>query len=969
MKTLLLKTVICFSLLFITAGAASAGTGSIKLPETDLREKWLQVESPYFRITYPASLSQLSIIIAKEAEYVYKMLSAWTGYYPPKKIDILLAGNSDAANGNTKYGPHGLYITLYAVYPYSTFNMSIDEYKNWYRHLLIHEMSHYFHLNRVEGLPKIARHVLGEILYPNSATPLFVKEGFATYSETRNDSEFGRGNSPYTDMYINASIFDNDFTPLDRAANRSSVWPGSGNYYLFGVSFFNYLALQYGEDKILDFNEKSEYCAPFTWGIAFRREFGKSMHEMWDDWEGYEKNRRLPLPNSAVKKGITAFDPIGKRLGTVYSLSFDPSGKKLAYSMSTPDDTGGIYIYDFNERRNKRIKADRAAYDICFSRDGRRLYYIRMERERNVNLRKNIYSLDIRKKKEKKVTKSGAVQGFALIPDRDVPDRDVPDRDVPDRDALLVCLSTPYGTDIKLTDMEGNVLKTIATTNDLRPVILEEPSVSQDGKRIVFSGKDSDGSRILFTAYLNELLDDSLKLKIVETPVRSAYSPRWINNHEILFVGSDEGCFNLYRADADARSVDRMTNVVTGVFIPDISIDGKIAVSEYTSKGLRPVYTEMVALHDLIGGHIKPISGSVEMGAISKEKKNGVSSSTELSSPDRYRAYKYLAPGYWLPVWCSENIKLGLGFHTHGNDLLNRHQYDLSLMYDIFDSRFKNELGYTFNTDSLTFSINLFLSQELYTESFSPAFALKPAVSYPVVKSNFILKGEISAIFEDPFFGPDLGIYFSNIKIPPLWDRPKKGVTASEDIFLNRMGDPFTVLSSTFSTYYAPAQFLLLNLRLKNKTGFGEFNGYIQSGNTSTYAYIPLNGILTRGYPLPVTGTSVTDCRINAAVPLLTVYRGVYAFPLFLRSIYLNLYSDNGILFSPSSPYSFAAESIKEFTASPLQYIRSSAGAEIAVSTIIGYEFLFEIIGGYVYPFSSLGESGIYLEAGLGLTF
>jgi len=952
MRTLLLKTVICFSLLFITAKApaATAGTGSIKLPETDLRQEWFQIESTHFRITYPASLKDLSITIAEEAEYVYKMLSAWTGYYPPKKIDILLTGSSDAANGYTKYGPHGLYITLYTVHPYATFNKSIDEYKNWYRHLLIHELSHYFHLDRTEGLPTIARHILGNIIYPNATTPLFVKEGFATYSETRNESGFGRGNSPYTDMYINTSVLQNDFPPLDRASNRSPVWPGSGNYYLFGVSFFNYLARQYGEENILHFNEMSARCTPFSWGIAFRREFGKSMHKMWDEWENYEKTRLPSLLNNSTKEKITRFEPIGKRLGVVYSLSFGPDGKRVAYSMSTQNDTGGIYIYDLSEKRERRIKADRAAYNISFSVN--RLFYIKMERERNVTLRKNIYTLDIRTRREKRLTKSGAVQSFMLIPDKDM---------------ILVCMSTPNGTEIRLIDMKGNVLNTPVIAAG--PVILEEPSLSPDGKRVAFSGKDADGKRILLTAYVHDLLDNSFTLNRVEVAVHNAYSPRWINDHEILFAGGDSGTFNLYKADASSGSAVRITNVPTGVFIPDIGADGIIAVSEYTSKGFRPSYIRIGDLSDTTDRYIKAISEGGPQAVGQAFEVSHRTSPTELSSPVTYHSYKYLAPGYWLPVWCSGNIYLGFGVHTHGNDLLKKHQYDFSLVFDIFDSRFKNELGYTFNTRSLTFSTNLFLSQDLYAESFSPAFALKPAISYPVVKSRYSLEGNISAIFEDPFFGPDLGIYFSNIKIPPLWDRPKKGFVVMQDLFLNRMGDPFTVLSSTFSTYYAPAQFLLLNLRLKNKTGFGEFNGYIQSGNTSTYAYAPLNGILTRGYPLPVPGSSVTDCRITAAVPLLTVYRGVYAFPLFLRSMYLNLYSDNGILFSPSSPYSFAAESIKEFTASPLQYIRSSAGAEIAVSTIIGYEFLFEIIGGYVYPFSSLGESGIYLEAGLGLTF
>ncbi len=945
-------------MLLISAQAQiiTAGTSSIKLPEADLRQEWLQIDSVHFRITYPAHLKQLSIVIAEEAEYVYEILSSWTGYYPRKKIDILLIGSSDVANGFAKYGPSGIFISLYAVYPYATFNMSIDEYENWYRHLIIHELSHYFHLNKVEGLPEIARHILGNVIYPNSTTPLFVREGFAAYSETRNDSGFGRGNSPYTDMYINASVLDNDFTTLDEAANRSPVWPGSGSHYLFGVSFFNYLALQYGEEKILHFNEMSAHYTPFCWSIAFRRDFKKSMREMWDEWEEYEKARRLSLLNRVAGEKMTVFDPIGKRVGTVYSLSFDPSGKRLAYSMSTPNDTGGIYIYDLNERKQKRLKTKRAAYDISFSKDGRKLYYIRVERERNLNLRKNIYSLDIRTRKEKEITKSGSVQGFALLPEQD---------------AFLVCMSAPNGTIIRLIDTKGNVLNTPVSTEDLRPVILEEPSVSPNGKRVAFSGREENGNRTVFIADVRKLHDGSLTLSSIQVPVHSAYSPQWINNREILFVGSDDGCFNLYTADIESGSVARITNVPTGVFIPDISIDELIAVSEYTSRGFRPAYIKMEALSDFTERQAKSIARST-MEPQSMDPDDGAahtSSPAAASSPVRYRSYKYLAPGYWLPVWSSDTIYLGFGVHTHGNDLLNKHRYDMSLVYDIIDSRFKYEVGYTLNTDSLTFSTNMFLSQKPYADSFSPSFALKQAVWYNIVKSTYMFQGGIGAVLENPFFGPDLGVYFSNIKKPPQWAGPKSGVAFSQDIFLNSRSEQFAVVSSTLSGYAAVAEFLLMNLTIENKTGIGSFNEHILSGNTSAYAYAPLNGVLTRGYPQSVYGSSVTDCKLTVTAPMLTVYRGVYAFPIFLKNIHINIYSDNGIILAPSSPYSFVATNLEELAASPLQYIRSSAGVELVISTILGYEFPFDFAAGYVYPFSSLGKSGIYLEAGLGSSF
>jgi len=926
--------------------------------EVDVSQEWYQLESEHFVILFPLQLARLSEIIAEEAEEVFLNLTLWTGYTPGNKIPIILNNGSDVANGCVKFGTKGLFITLNTVYPYSSLSMSIDEYRNWYRNLLIHELSHYFHFDITRGLPKLMRTLLGNTVYPNAATPPFYREGFATYSETVNESGFGRGNSPYTHMFIRTAVLENNFTPLDRASNVTSIWPVGNNHYLFGVSFMNYLSDQYGEEKIVDFNTLCARYSFYTWGLAFRKEYEKSMHKMWKEWEGHVEEQQKAFYERTGNDATTTFHPISDKAGYVESLSFDSTGKRIAYSLNPPDRLGGLYKYDFESGSEKCMKKGVNAHNLVFSHDDTHLFYIRYDIERNVTIRNNIYKLDIEKKREKQITTSGRVQSFILLPEKD---------------QILTCSSTPYGTELRLIDMDGNLIKLLSTGSPLNcrsyftlPVI-EEPALSRDSKVIAFSCKDNQGTRSIYTVPLRDFMDENFTMHRLTGPQYSAYSPCWISNRELLFIGDDEGTYNLYRAHLGTHSIRRISNVQTGVFHPDVSRDGKIAVKEYTSKGFRVAYTDM----EIIDRHSEERK---EMKNDSVPRVTGTDDSAAVHSvcstdPEKYRPVQWLAPGYWLPVWSGGTVSLGIGLHTCGADWLKKHSYDLSIVYDIIDSLFKTEFNYTHRTCLFSYYTSLYLSHPLHTGSFSPDIALNPGTSYSILKRRYFLQANTGIIYEPPFFGPDIQFYFSNIETPPGWIGPERGLVLSQEFYFNSFNDTFSVIHSTFSCYCRPVDFLSLNLRIINKAGFGAVNGYVQSGNTSGYAFVPLNGVFTLGYPDPIPGKIVSDIKLTMGMPLVQINRGIHALPFFFKGIRLRWYSDNSIVVSDSSPYRFVITSADDFIQFPLQYIRSSMGAELQFAALIGYELPFDVTLGYVYPFSTTGRSGIYINSNIQIGF
>jgi len=62
------------------------------------------------------------------------------------------------------------------------------------------------------------------------------------------------------------------------------------------------------------------------------------------------------------------------------------------------------------------------------------------------------------------------------------------------------------------------------------------------------------------------------------------YSP---DGKKIYFVSDRSGIFNLYTYDLEMRSIDQISNVLGGAFMPAVNRDGDVAFSSYTSGGFK----------------------------------------------------------------------------------------------------------------------------------------------------------------------------------------------------------------------------------------------------------------------------------------------------------------------------------------------------------------------------------------------
>lgn len=383
------------------------GIDKYRVPPSDL--EYFYLESRHFRVIYPRGNRVIAEKTLSYAESAYRFLSELSGIDFSRKIEVVLDTKSDSANGFVKLGSDGFYIELRPVIISRMEMYGLDWYTDWYRMLILHELSHIFHLETAGGLPLILRKVFGHIIYPNSSMPPFYIEGFATFVESISDSSEGRLNSPVSLLYFwSLEKKRKHFTP-DRAFSDLFSWPGWVSNYLYGGSFVRWLAKKHGVDSLFKFNDKTGSLPFLLWPLSYRKTFESSIKDDWSEWLDDVSGENSETKNILLSE---KFKPVSPAFGFVYGIAFSLSGRFVAYSLDPFDGVGGLYIYDTEKKKNKLLIKGIYPYDMKFF-DEKTIGYIRSEHYRNSLSFNDIYLYDLRRGKEHRVTKGASIVAFS----------------------------------------------------------------------------------------------------------------------------------------------------------------------------------------------------------------------------------------------------------------------------------------------------------------------------------------------------------------------------------------------------------------------------------------------------------------------------------------------------------------------------------------------------------------------------
>ena len=413
--------------------------------------------------------------------------------------------------------------------------------EDWNTLVAVHEYTHILQMTNVGKGPQVLCRLFGNILSPNASIPGWMIEGITVYSESRLWDYQGRLNDGKYDAYIGARVADGRFPSIVDATFGPHEFQLEG-IYTFGGVFFNYLATEYGEEKLTEFfNIRGSSWASLDRSAV--KVFGKPFPELWEEWEACETERFKDFyidGEQITRAGWSMGDP-------VIVEGSDGVGK-LYYKTTKPVKTGAgddCYFIEIMERNlstqeEKVIISTTSSFALPLKVVANKLYYgIYEQKPGYANAWFQGYGgvavlreKDLTSGKDRQIL-SGEIRAYDLMPDG--------------RILYAEAKRDKFGSNVYLyTPEEGSKL-----LYELAYLIDE---IAVDGERILFVARENRENTDL---YLFSVSTGELK-PLVTTPY-AEYGAA-LAGEKVFFHANYEQIYSVYCYDFSENKVYKMTN-------------------------------------------------------------------------------------------------------------------------------------------------------------------------------------------------------------------------------------------------------------------------------------------------------------------------------------------------------------------------------------------------------------------------
>ncbi len=247
--------------------------------QVDPSGSWRTLHTQHFRLHFRPSYRARAVLAAAEAERAYALLSS--ELHPPRGIvDLTLSDDVDTPNGFTTTFPSNRF-TILLVPPVT--DPALQTYDSWERLVIVHELTHVFHLDRSRGLWKGLQSVFGRVpgLFPNQYQPTWVTEGLATYYESRFTAGGRAEGSFHREVVAADALSGHARSPWD--ALLFTRWPDGLAPYAYGSRFWEFLSRNGNDSIVPRFIEKTAgQFIPFRVGRPLRHAgLPQSLTDAW----------------------------------------------------------------------------------------------------------------------------------------------------------------------------------------------------------------------------------------------------------------------------------------------------------------------------------------------------------------------------------------------------------------------------------------------------------------------------------------------------------------------------------------------------------------------------------------------------------------------------------------------------------------------------------------------------------------
>jgi Tol biopolymer transport system component len=531
-------------------------------------------------------------------------------------------------------------------------------------------------------------------VFPDVGVPLWSVEGLAVGVESALTG-LGRVHGSYNEMVVRTAALAGGLDEFDRLGSSSVRWPGGARVYIYGSLFMDYLARRYGSDaaaRVVRSTAGAVIPPPLWFGRIGREALGITFRDAYRDWQREITARSDSLAGVLHAHGLTSGEPLTQHRSVALHPRFSPDGSRIAYA-----------AYDW--RRPARLRVIDAATGV--EQWSERLNQPApaawlspaqlLTSEIDFTDRFRIFGdLHIIGAGERQLTRGERLQ----------------DPDAA-RSGRIVAVQNESGTN-RLVLVDSSAREVRALTEYDADTHWALPRFNPTGDRIAV-GRWSTGG-----AYDIVIMDTVGTALVVTDGFGINAAPAWSPDGRWLLFSSDRsGIPNIYAADiaqttlaaaAGIRSrpaLRQVTNVLSGVFHPDVSPDGRwLAYAAYTHEGFRiermpfdPAQWRTPAAagftHAIAPRALYPdgASSTADTAAVAF-----ATTDTLAGQPRRYDALRSLRPHFWLPVIDTDAVEDAtfLGAWSAGQDLVGRHAWEAALALETGAGRTQGWLGYTF---------------------------------------------------------------------------------------------------------------------------------------------------------------------------------------------------------------------------------------------------------------------------------
>lgn len=519
--------------------------------------------------------------------------------YSNKMTYVMLTDFEDNGHGGAITMPFNMIVLGISPFDYAFSIVPSNERFQW---LFNHELTHVTLADKPNKTDRFWRNVMfGKVkrdekmpitafwsyfTSPRWYAPRWYHEGIACYMETWMSGGVGRSLGPYDEMYFRSIVNDNyplySVVGLDTEGTTIDFQVGA-NSYLYGTRFITYLAQAYGEDKVEALYNRTDDSKPFYAG-QFRKVFGKSVRNAWDEWIVFENDFQKKNLESIRKYPVTPFRPLtAEPLGSVSTIGYDSAEQKIYAAINQPGDISQIAELDMKTGKVRKIAIldSPVLYSVTFLTYDPHQKQIFIT-EHNTKYR-NLVKIDVASGKKKILIDLSRTGNLVFNP----VDRSIWGIKHDNGYAYLVKIPEPY---IDVVPMY---------TADFGKSMID-PAISHDGSRlsVTLTGIRGEQSIILFD--LKNLEIGNKKFETVLKSDDNTLTQFRFSNDDQYLIGTSyyTGVSNIWRISLIDKTFELLSNDETGLFCPQQIGDDSLFVIKFHRNGMQPGLIPMKVISD-----------------------------------------------------------------------------------------------------------------------------------------------------------------------------------------------------------------------------------------------------------------------------------------------------------------------------------------------------------------------------------